>query len=154
MSLANTGEAAGGAKAPPYEGAAGAKAPPCNEAPRALVVDDEAPIRGLLVKLLERRGFQVAAADTGEAALGMNGHEPLSLVLCDVRMPGLSGFDLYTRMTASAPQLASRFVFITGDHTSFAAEHPELRHVPLLAKPFTTADLDAVLARVGARPSA
>lgn len=49
--------------------------------------------------------------------------------------------------------LASRFVFITGDGTSVAAEHPELRDVPVLTKPFTTADLEAVLARVGASAS-
>jgi PAS domain S-box-containing protein len=115
-------------------------------APVALVVDDELPIRELLARLLSRRGYEVHVAETGEAALSMNHHDRLGLVLCDVRMPGLSGFEFYSLLVADSPSLAGRFVFITGDRGAVSADRPDLIDVPVLAKPFTAADLDAVLA--------
>lgn len=109
----------------------------------AMVVDDEPPIRTLLVRLLERRGFDVREAETGEAALDLASREPLSLVLCDVRMPGMSGPDLY-RALAAHPEGPRQFVFITGDRAS-VADDPSVAGVPVLTKPFTAADLDEVL---------
>ena len=74
------------------------------------------------------------------------------MVLCDVRMPGVSGFDLYRHAVKLDAALVSRFVFITGDDTS--AEHDaDLAHVPVLTKPFTAADLDTVLSRVAPLPA-
>jgi PAS domain S-box-containing protein len=112
-----------------------------------LVVDDEAPIRELLVRLLERRGYAVQAADSGWTALKLAASNPFSLVLCDVRMPGINGIDLYRRLDDEYPANGRRFVFITGDAKSIEG----LANTPrtaVLAKPFTAADLDAVLARV------
>ena len=106
------------------------------------------PIRRLLVRLLSRRGFEVSEAESGEAALAIAASGPLSVVLCDVRMPGMSGIDLYRELIAKDPNLARSFVFITGDKASVDIEDA-LRNVPLLEKPFTTADLNAVLERVG-----
>ena len=115
---------------------------------RVLVVDDEAPIRKLLARLLERRGFEVREADSGTAALAIAAEFRPTLLLCDVRMPGISGFDLYREAVQLDPAMASRSVFITGDDTSAEHESAEFAHVPILAKPFTAADLDAILAQV------
>nr|MDP9323540.1 ATP-binding protein [Acidobacteriota bacterium] len=82
---------------------------------RALIVDDELPIRRLLTRLLTRRGFEVAEAGSGEAALAIAGGGALSVVLCDVRMPGMSGTELYRELIEKDPALARSFVFITGD---------------------------------------
>ena len=59
---------------------------------RALVVDDEMPIRQLLVRLLERRGFDVVEASTSEAAIELGRSAALNLVICDVSMPGTERF--------------------------------------------------------------
>jgi PAS domain S-box-containing protein len=115
---------------------------------RALVVDDEAAIRKLLVRLLERRGFEVIEAETGTAALDAAGGSSLSVVLCDIRMPGMSGIELYRRMSSMDPEIGRSFVFITGDKSSVDVDD-DIRDVPVLAKPFTAADLQAVLTRVG-----
>ncbi len=115
---------------------------------RALIVDDEVPIRRLLVRLLERRGFEVVEADSGAAALAIAGGARLSLVLCDVRMPGVTGVDVYRELSKNDPKLGRTFVFITGDKSSIEIEEA-LRNVPILEKPFTAADLQDVLARVG-----
>jgi PAS domain S-box-containing protein len=115
---------------------------------RALIVDDEVPIRRLLARLLSRRGFDVREAASGEAALAIVREEAVSVVLCDVRMPGMNGIDFYRALTATDPALARRFVFITGDKSSASLDDAS-RDVPLLEKPFTAADLAVVLERIG-----
>jgi two-component system NtrC family sensor kinase len=115
---------------------------------RALIVDDEVPVRKLLVRLLERRGFEVVEADSGAAALAIAGGAKLSLVLCDVRMPGLTGVDVYRELSRQDPKLGRTFVFITGDKSTLEIEDA-IRNVPILEKPFTAADLHDVLAQVG-----
>lgn len=112
-----------------------------------LVVDDEAPIRELLVRLLERRGYTVQAADSGHTALELAASHPFSLVICDVRMPSMSGVELHRRLEEEHPANRRSFVFITGDAKSVEAL-PAAPHVAVLPKPFTAGDLDAVLARV------
>ncbi len=116
---------------------------------RALVVDDEASVRGLVARLLERRGYVVTQAEDGEAALRRLTNERFDLVLCDVRMPRLGGRVLFTEVQARHPGLARAFVLMTGDTLSadvaaFAAEHG----VTLLTKPFTAAELDRILERL------
>ena len=115
---------------------------------RALIVDDEVPVRRMLVRLLERRGFEVVEADSGAAALAIAGGAQLSLVLCDIRMPGMNGVDVYRELSKQDPKLGRTFVFITGDKSALEIEEA-LRNVPILEKPFTAADLQDVLARVG-----
>ena len=115
---------------------------------RALIVDDEVPVRRMLVRLLERRGFEAVEADSGAAALAIAGGAQLSLVLCDVRMPGMNGVDVYRELSKKDPKLGRTFVFITGDRSALEIEEA-LRNVPILEKPFTAADLQDVLARVG-----
>jgi PAS domain S-box-containing protein len=115
---------------------------------RALIVDDEVPIRRLLARLLSRRGFDVREAASGEAALALIRDEEVSVVLCDVRMPGMNGTDFYRELATLDPALARRFVFITGDKSSVDLDDA-CRDVPLLEKPFTSADLAVVLERIG-----
>jgi PAS domain S-box-containing protein len=118
---------------------------------RALVVDDEVPIRRLLARLLERRGFDVLEAGSSEAALELGTAPSISLVLCDVRMPGINGFELYRRLTAARPSLSRAFLFISGDTSSAEHAMPEFAHVPVLGKPFTAADLDVVIGTMNGR---
>jgi CheY-like chemotaxis protein len=114
---------------------------------RALIVDDEALIRKMLRRLLDRRGFEVLEANTAAAALAvLAGDVPFTIVLCDVRMPGMNGMDLYRELMNRDSKVGG-FVFITGDRRSLNADG--LRDVPVLMKPFTAEDLDAVFARLG-----
>lgn len=61
---------------------------------RILVVDDNASNLDLLKRLLERRGYSVLAAVSGEQALAMAAQQPIDLVLLDVMMPGMSGLEV------------------------------------------------------------
>ncbi len=111
-------------------------------------MDDEEPIRRLLARLLARRGYEVAEAETvGDAAIQVTSFRP-GIVICDVRMPDGGGMALYRSLRNSSPELARRFIFITGDLSSTQSSEPDIADVAVLAKPFTAADLDAILSRL------
>jgi PAS domain S-box-containing protein len=113
---------------------------------RALIVDDDDALRTLLARLLKRRGFEVFEAGTGNGALAVAAGVQLSLVLCDVRLPGMHGTDLYRELIERDPGLARSFIFITGDQASAMVSDS---HVPVLVKPFSAEDLDAALTGIG-----
>jgi PAS domain S-box-containing protein len=119
---------------------------------RALVADDEGPVRALLQRLLTRRGFAVDLATDGSLAAQLLERSHYDVVLCDVQMPNLGGLALYERLRRQRPEVLDRFVFISGDILN-----PQLHtlsdssNVLLLSKPFGAAQLDAVLNRIMAR---
>jgi DNA-binding NarL/FixJ family response regulator len=59
-----------------------------------LVVDDDAAFRELVTTLLTEAGYAVAGADSGEAALRAIGERPPALVVLDICLPGLSGYEV------------------------------------------------------------
>ena len=64
---------------------------------RILIVDDEETIRLALGKFLRSRGYEVLTADCGPAALEALDRQRFILMLCDVRMPGMSGVEVVTQ---------------------------------------------------------
>lgn len=72
---------------------------------RVLVVDDEDTIRLVLAKFLRTRGFDVATAESGAAALEQLSAAKFDLMLCDVRMPGMSGVELVPNALEADPDL-------------------------------------------------
>ena len=72
---------------------------PCRREPsRILVVDDNASNRDLLSRRLQRQGHTVLQAEDGTIALAMVEKEALDLVLLDLMMPGISGYDVLARL--------------------------------------------------------
>jgi two-component system response regulator PilR (NtrC family) len=63
-----------------------------------LVVDDELSMREFLKILLEKEGYRVTVAADGKSALALAGKHSFDLVISDIRMPGMSGLDLLTRL--------------------------------------------------------
>jgi CheY-like chemotaxis protein len=59
-----------------------------------LVVDDEAPIRLLLEKILESAGYRVTSVANGMAAIKAARKDPPDLAICDLSMPGVDGFSV------------------------------------------------------------
>ena len=72
---------------------------------RILVVDDEDTIRLVVSKYLRTRGFDVATAESGDAALQMLAGSRFDLMLCDVRMPGRSGVEIVPDALDAYPDL-------------------------------------------------
>jgi putative two-component system response regulator len=76
------------------------------DAKRILVVDDEETIRLALGRFLRSRGFEVVTADAGPAALELLEKEEFVLMLCDVRMPVMSGLEVVPLALGISPDLA------------------------------------------------
>ena len=80
-----------------------------------LIADDEPSIRHVLTLVLSDKGYEVRAVGDGEEALRELGARSYDAVICDVKMPELSGQELYGRVCQIRPEMARRFIFITGD---------------------------------------
>ncbi len=68
---------------------------------RILVVDDERPNRQLIEAMLEPEGYEVTTASSGEEAIALATHEPFDLILLDVMMPGMDGYDVARSIKAN-----------------------------------------------------
>lgn len=77
-----------------------------------LVVDDEGAIRYSISKTLQRVGYQVHTASSGEEAMEMLQRQEYDVVLTDIRMPGLSGVELLARIKEQAPDAV--VILLTG----------------------------------------
>jgi len=88
---------------------------PFVEKQAVLVVDDEVEIARLLKRILEAEGHSVTAAYSGSEAREALDERTFDLVICDLRMPGMSGQELYAHIKQTQPDLARRVVFLTGD---------------------------------------
>jgi two-component system NtrC family sensor kinase len=110
---------------------------------RILVADDEAPIRQALSRFLEKSGHVVVVVDSGCSALVAVREHEFDAIFLDIRMPDISGQNVFEQWRNERPELARRVVFLTGDIVS-----ADLQHFlsgtgrPFIAKPF---DLDEVL---------
>lgn len=82
---------------------------------RILVVDDEPPIRRFLSQVLTDEGHKVETTDNADDALERLKQKRYNLILVDIKMPGMSGVELYQHIQRIAQSLARRVVFITGD---------------------------------------
>lgn len=123
---------------------------------RVLVVDDEQTIRIALRRFFTRLGWSVEEASDGEAALALiaaerRGESRFTMVLSDLRMPGLSGIDLYERLRLERPEMLHRLIFSTGDLVSEdAAAFVEATRCTVLQKPFELSALRELAERMAA----
>ena len=101
-----------------------------------LVVDDEAPVRAALRKVLERAGLTVREAESAAAALRVLASPgDIEAVVSDVLMPGMNGVAFYDELVHRSPRLRHRVVFLTGAARDPAVHQPlEQRGVPLIHK--------------------
>jgi two-component system NtrC family sensor kinase len=90
---------------------------------------------------------------SGEAALEALDRVSFDLMLCDVKMPGMSGFELVDAVRSREPELAERVIFITGDTLSSSTRNKlEQDGALFLPKPFSLEQLEAMLQSLTRRP--
>lgn len=113
---------------------------------RILVVDDEPIILGLIEAMLCDRHEVLLAQGGEEARELLCNDQAFDLVFCDMTMPVLDGVALHEFVIENAPELAPRVYFLSGGiHTDRAREHLRRTGNRVVDKPFTIAQLDAVV---------
>ena len=113
-------------------------------AKRVLVVDDEPNIVMSLRFLMEREGFEVEVAPTGEAALKALGRGPADLVLLDVMMPALDGFEVCQRIRSNPAWADTRIIMLTAKGREVERDKGlALGADEYVTKPFSTRELVA-----------
>ena len=118
-------------------------------APRILIVDDEPNIVLSLEYLMKREGFEVAVAVDGDAALQALAGEPADVVILDLMLPKVNGFDVCQRIRADPRWGRARIVMLTakGRETD-VARGMRLGADAYVTKPFSTRDLMAQVKRL------
>lgn len=79
-----------------------------------LVVDDEKDIRQLLKDKLEKSGYKVATAENGQAALTVCAKDVADLILLDIAMPIMDGYETCEKLRQNQDTRAVPVVFLTG----------------------------------------
>ncbi len=104
-----------------------------------LLVEDEDPVRELVARVLEDVGYVVLPAARPSEAQQLAARNGIDLLLTDVVMPEMSGYDLATRVRLAQP--ATRTLFMSGYAHKALGEASELPEGELLRKPFTPEQL-------------
>ena len=116
--------------------------------PVILVVDDDAAIRLLLAAFLRRQGYQLLQACNGREAIAEMRTGKADVVVLDLMMPEVSGWDLLRMRAADPSLLAIPVIVVTADDSPQVTDDLRDKHVfSILGKPF---DLEAVSAAVTA----
>lgn len=118
--------------------------------PRVLVVDDEEDLREVLRLCLEGEGYEVQVASTGGEALELLARGAYDVLLTDIRMPGVDGFELVKVLCGSGHPPPAIF-FMTGYRDIELPEGLGAGVHGILRKPFTMDELLQALANGGDR---
>ena len=107
-----------------------------------LVVEDDAQVKEIATRVLAKLGYRVLAASNGDEALAIlaNAHTQVDLVMSDVIMPGMTGPELYRRLSVRYPRL--RVLFTSGYSSDAIARHGVLEPGTMfIEKPYQPAAL-------------
>jgi PAS domain S-box-containing protein len=113
---------------------------------RVLVIDDDESVLRVAVRLLSSAHDVTVTSDPRAAVERLVSAPAFDVVLCDVMMPEMTGMDVYHAILAQAPEVARRFVFLTGGaFTPRARQFLDTVPNPKLEKPITRAELVAAV---------
>ena len=122
-----------------------------------LVVDDNDINRYLAVQVLERGGFRVVQASSGAAALAAVADGPPDVMVLDIQMPGLSGFDVLARIRGSEQATVARMPILAATALAMAEDRERclrLGATGFLPRPFSMKELVARVRALAEAPDA
>jgi CheY-like chemotaxis protein len=105
---------------------------------RILIVDDEPLLREMVAKYLKKEGYRVMTASNGFDAFRQLIKERPDILLTDIMMPGMTGFELAEKVQAKFPEV--KIILMTGYKLI-----DESCKFSILKKPFKNTDLDNAL---------
>jgi CheY-like chemotaxis protein len=113
-----------------------------------LVVDDDADIRTLIETVLEASGHEVTLAASGQEALNKLKRRPFELVVLDIMMPTMSGYEVLEQIRAMPSRATTPVIVVTAKHDpSGVMREVRTGAVDHLAKPFLPEELEEVVER-------
>jgi CheY-like chemotaxis protein len=116
---------------------------------RILVVEDDDSNRAVMARLFRKLGHEVIPVSNGYEAFDVIQREPLDCIISDLHMPTLGGKTLFEQVENKKPDMASRFVFVTGDYTRPESyEFLQKSGRPVVGKPYELEQLLAAVATV------
>jgi two-component system NtrC family sensor kinase len=116
---------------------------------KVLVIDDEDAILNLIRETLAETGCVLDLAPDGEAALQRMRQGQYDLMICDWKMPGLNGQELYNEVRATDSAAASRFIFMSGDVMNEKMQKfLETTGNACIAKPFSLDEFRAAAGKI------
>jgi CheY-like chemotaxis protein len=110
-----------------------------------LIVDDDDDVRMATQDAMERRGYEVVAVSSGAEALTFIAHDTPSILLLDLEMDDMNGYEVLTLLQSDPRYRKVEIVVVTGS----GAKLPP--HIKMLRKPFK---IDALIALLDGTPSA
>ncbi len=111
-----------------------------------LLVDDQVELLNAIKRVLEHDGYQVLTAENGIEALAILEQENIDLILADIAMPNMNGYQLYKRVIQNSHWVVIPFVFLSGRGMDSDIRYgKELGVDDYLIKPIATEDLLAVV---------
>jgi chemosensory pili system protein ChpA (sensor histidine kinase/response regulator) len=129
-------------------------APSTQQAPLVLVVDDSLTVRRVTQRLLTREGYRVTTAKDGLDALDKLADETPVVVLSDIEMPRMDGFDLARNLRADARWAGLPVIMITSRIAQKHREHAaQLGVNHYLGKPYSEEDLLGLVAQYAGQPT-
>jgi diguanylate cyclase (GGDEF)-like protein len=117
---------------------------------KILVIEDMAPVREEILRILHSAGYETVAAENGRVGLERAREQPPDLILCDVMMPELDGYGVLTEVRADPELRRTPFIFLTAlDTRTEMRRGMNLGADDYVAKPFRIRELlDAVRSRL------
>ena len=113
---------------------------------KILVIEDDANIRESLVELLEMKSFTLLSADNGTDGLKLAQEQVPDLILCDVMMPGLNGYEVVEAIRKDSRLAKLPFIFLSAKAMDSDVEYGKnLGANSYLTKPFRAQDLFSVV---------
>ena len=107
-----------------------------------LVIDDDLALRGLFRTLLTKKGFAVDTANDGRIAYDQLQRHTYSVILLDLMMPEVNGFELLEKLRRDSPTLLDRVIVMTGASQRSIESLDTSRIWGLIRKPF---DIDQLV---------
>jgi DNA-binding response OmpR family regulator len=112
-----------------------------SEKKRVLVVEDETPLAMMIVFLLNRVGYAVTVASSGQQAIDLAARRPFDLITLDLNLPDIRGFEICSRLKNQSLSQNTPIVFVTGQREEENRQRAfELGAVDYIEKPFEMSD--------------
>jgi DNA-binding response OmpR family regulator len=116
---------------------------------KILVIEDQEDIRSIVVEMLTEENFDVLEAENGQVGIKLLQEEVPDLIICDIAMPKLNGYEVVTWSRENPETESVPFIFLTAKSAQVDIRQGiELGADDYLTKPFTRAELlGAITAR-------